>query len=280
MNDLKDLRMLDLATLCAAYGLQQDINDRRQFKGDNHRITLNANGFAWYDHTEGTGGGGAINLAMHLYAMSFNDAVKWLESIDLSSVSVTKSKATPKQSNSVIPVRFDSNLSHVMDYLTIKRGINAQLVAWCVDKGMIYADGYKNAVFMYGKTGCELCGTGNRKWKGARGTIEHGFLLPSKDIELAGIALVESAIDALSYRQLKKRAVVAIKGSSNDKIMRDIVQYTKTKNVTIFSAFDNDKAGNSAHDNLKQITKQYGHYLLVRDRPRLKDWNEDLKTAV
>jgi hypothetical protein len=276
-DDLRRLREIDLTKICAIHDLKQDANDPRQFKNDSHRITLK--GFGWYDHKETKGGGGAINLVMHLRHLTFTEAVTFLESQDLSNVATTKTAHDNKQAHGIsyVPPRFDENLAHITDYLTTKRGINPALVQWCIDKGIIYADGFKNCVFMYGANGCELRGTNSKKWRAARGRLEQPFLLPCANTDT--IAIVENAIDALSYRQIhKNHAVAAIGGNANKTIMTWVVELVKSKwHLEIASAFDNDSGGETAHAALLKIAEEYGiKDNVYRLKPTTKDWNDDL----
>jgi hypothetical protein len=275
--DLKQLREIDIQCLCGLQGFKQDANDPRQYKKEGYRITIK--GFAWYDHEASKGGGGAINLVMHLMNCTFNDAVEFLASQDLSAVTLTKTEPSKKQAsgNSYVPVRFNDNLAHVMDYLTIKRGINPALVKWCVDKGIIYADGFKNCVFLYGANGCELRGTSKIKWRAAHGRLEQPFLLPCANTST--IAIVENAIDALSYRQIhKSHAVAAIGGNANKTIMTRVVELVKSRwNLELASAFDNDIGGETAHAALLKIAEEHGiKDKVYRVKPMTKDWNEDV----
>lgn len=277
MANLKQLRELDLGNVCAWAGLKQDSGDKRQFKGNGYRI--NINGFSWYDHEAGRGGGGAINLTMHLRHCAFNDAVEYLASQDLSTVVVTKTEPSKKQAsgNSYVPTRFDANLPHVINYLTQQRRINPALVQWCIDKGLIYADGFKNCVFMYGYVGCELRGTSKTKWRAAHGKLEQPFLLPCANTNT--IAIVENAIDALSYREIhKSHAVAAIGGNANKTIMTGVVELVKSKwHLEIASAFDNDNGGETAHAMLLKIAEQHGvKEKVYRMKPNAKDWNDHL----
>lgn len=276
-DDLRRLREIDLTKICAIHNLQQDANDLKQFKNDSHRITLK--NFGWYDHTAAKGSGGAINLVMHLRHLTFNEAITFLESQDLSTVTTTRTTHDNKQTSGIsyVPVPFNDNLTHVINYLTIKRGINPALIQWCVNKGIIYADGFKNCVFMYGPKGCELRGTSKTKWRAAHGRLEQPFLLPCANTDT--IAIVENAIDALSYRQIhKSHAVAAIGGNANKTIMTRVIELVKSRwNLEIASAFDNDSGGETAHAALLKIAEEHGiKDKVYRLKPTTKDWNDDL----
>jgi hypothetical protein len=147
-------------------------------------------------------------------------------------------------------------------------------VQWCTENGLIYADSRRNCVFRYGSTGSELRGTGAVQWRSVYGTIERGFILPARNA--IGVALLESAIDALSYRQLHRDVItVSIAGNGNHKVINQAVNIAKTKNLPVLSAFDNDNGGNIADKILTESACLCG-VNVMQDRPIAKDWNDIL----
>jgi hypothetical protein len=164
----------------------------------------------------------------------------------------------------------------VKNYLTSQRGLNTDLVQWCITKGLIYADSRSNCVFMYGVSGAELRGTDSIiQWRSVYGTIERGFILPAQNPQ--GVALLESAIDALSYRQLHRKIITcSMAGNSNHAVMNQAVCIAKANNLPVLSAFDVDKGGDIANTILSEYAALNG-VKIVQDRPRQgKDWNDVL----
>jgi hypothetical protein len=266
---IEELRQLDLATVCQFLGLEQDTNDKKQFKNDGFRI--NVTGFKWYDHAAQKGGGGAIDLTMHIKNLSFMGACSLLGGVSGELPTATK---TPKETATKPPEADNSHLLAVMAYLTDKRGLNADLVRWCIDKGLIYADTRRNCVFRYGMIGAELRGTGAVQWRSVYGTIEQGFILPA--VAAVGVAVLESAIDALSYRQLHRNIITAsIAGNGNHKAINHAVTLAKSKNLPVLSAFDSDQGGDIADKILNDYAQKMG-VPVIQDRPTEKDWNEAL----
>jgi hypothetical protein len=272
--NIEELRQLDLVAVCSFLGLEPDQNDSKQFKNDSFRI--NVTGFKWYDHAAQKGGGGAIDLTMHVKNLSFMGACSFLGGVsgELPTATPNTTK-TPKETTTKPPEADNSHLPAVMAYLTDLRGLNADLVRWCFEKGLIYADSRRNCVFRYGTIGAELRGTGAIQWRGVYGVIEQGFILPAR--AAVGVAVLESAIDALSYRQLHREIItVSIAGNSNHKATNHAVSLAKSKNLPIISAFDSDQGGDIANT----ILSEYGAKLgvnVIQDRPTTaKDWNEAL----
>ncbi|MEI6706039.1 MAG: toprim domain-containing protein [Methylococcales bacterium] len=276
--NIEQLRQLDLILISSRLGLEQDQNDSKQFKSDSYRISLT--GQKWFDHNANIGGGGAIDLTMHIKQITFTNAVNWLTGVDsvvlLQSHNNINKKLALKQKKSSIPIPNANNLQMVKNYLTSQRGLNADLVQWCITKGLIYADSRSNCVFMYGVRGAELRGTDSIvQWRSIYGTIEHGFILPAQNAQ--GVALLESAIDALSYRQLHRKIITcSMAGNSNHTVMNQAVFIAKANNLPVLSAFDADKGGDIANTILSQYAALNG-VKIVQDRPiQGKDWNDVL----
>jgi len=140
----------------------------------------------------GTGGGGAIDLVMHLAGVDFQAAVAWLQqNVAGSHVMVGKDSTTKDASRNTrsvgkrdvdslrLPARDDRMLSRVRRYLAGQRYLPASLTEPLIASGKIYADSRSNAVFLLvrGKAnrpiGAELRGTGRCVWRGmAPGTCK------------------------------------------------------------------------------------------------------------
>lgn len=272
--DIDNLRALDLAAVCSLLGLEADAKDPRQFKGAGFRISIT--GYKWFDHGEGKGGGGAVDLVMHIRRLSFMNAAAYLNSLGGELPTATPhTKATKAQRTTRPPSPSPNNLPAVLGYLTDKRGLNALMVQWCIDKGLIYADARNNCVFRYGNQGAELRGIGAVQWRSVYGAIECGFILPAA--MPTGVAVLESAIDALSYRQLHKNSIaVSLAGNGNHNVIEQAVTIAKIKRLPVLSAFDNDSGGHIADKNLADCAALHGVHVM-QDRPTCKDWNEQLK---
>lgn len=222
--DIEQLRQLDVAAVCSLLGLELDPNDTKQFKTDGFRIAVD--GLKWFDHEAKRGGGGAIDLIMHVKQLVFKEAINYLGGVidslpnPATSRVLTDTKATNKKPTKP-PKAHNSKLSLVTAYLTNERHLNPDLVQWCIDRGMIYADSRANCVFRYGENGSELRGTGSMQWRAFYGAKERGFILPAKNAKF--IAVLESAIDALSFRQLFSDSItVSIAGETTPSLTKPL----------------------------------------------------------
>ena len=267
-----DARNKNLPELCQQLGLKRDPTDKQQWRGDGHRITLK--GFAWFDHDAGHGSGGAIDLAMHVLHCTYQQALDFISGFG-DDLPTLKNTAEAKQYQKP-PESVGENFRAVSDYLQ-GRGINPAVIEWLNRRGMLYADRYSNCVFMYGMDACELRGTGAMQWRSSRGKFERGFMLPATDG--IGVAVLESAIDAISYRQLHpNNYAVAIGGNSNDTIMTGCVGFALEKQLPVIAAFDTDSGGDIATARLKELATSQGVVFEV-NRPNThgcKDWNDQL----
>jgi len=134
--------------------------------------------------------------------------------------------------------------------------------------GKVYADKYKNAVFVLGTgAGVELRGTGETAFHGARGA-KAPFILAARGAGSLKVAFVESAIDAMSlYDMGFEGKIVSLTGSSSAQA-RERAHAYRRQGLHVVAAFDNDKAGDAM---AKQIEP------CIRMRPGSKDWNDDLR---
>lgn len=239
------------------------------YYNENHRVSMN--GELWNCHKCEKGGAGSIALVMHILDLGFLDARRWIGndvSIPMPTVQTPK-PLNPSVSN-------ESTLPAVIDYLCTNRGLNRVMVGWCVAHGLIYSDSKRNACFKYGD-GVAMRGTGNVGFMANKGFLTEPFILPARG-RCDGVAILESAIDALSYRQLHQtKTACSIAGNGNKALMRYVLNMALRFNVPMFSAFDNDKGGNDGNDRLIKLND--GVSLIIQDRPPInfKDWNDLLK---
>ena len=285
------LRALDLALVLEAAGLKRDQADKRQWLGEAHRISIE--GPKWYDHDQSAGGGGAIDLAMHLTGSQYRDAVAWLASVagDSSAIEAEAARAAAEAAReaaraavgagnpSAPPQPYSATLEHVRHYLTAVRGLDAELVDWCIEQGAIYSDRRGNAVFRYGNKneGVELRGTGPRKWRGFRGRKSAAFAIQYQSGPPTALAVTESAIDALAYARLHPQVQVLAVGGSGSAVLFDAIgQMAETAGLPIIMATDADEAGEAMVGRLVNSPGNRRRTLDIRrDRPQgYKDWGE------
>jgi hypothetical protein len=232
------------------------------------------------------GGGGAIDLVMHLAGVDFREAMAWLQqhfaagtpangtsvAHDLDKASTTAEPPGELQ----LPIPDGRMLGRVRHYLARCRGLAASLIEPLVQSGKLYADWRGNAVFLLvtGKAqrpvGAELRGTGPRVWRGmAPGTRkDEGYFW----VGLAAsrqIILCESAIDALSCSQMDPQRICI----STSGVRADLpwLRRLLARDYELYCGFDADQPGDAAAAQMIAL-----HPAVKRLRPPAHDWNDVL----
>jgi len=227
--------------------------------------------------TTGTGGGGAIDLVLHLTPFDFKTAVQWLADA-FPVVSVHPSGRPPSRQAFALPRRNDVGLPRVRRYLIHDRCIPAALIESLIQSGRLYADEKANAVFLLlgkGKSivGAELRGTTPLKWHGMspgsrkdRGCF-YVTLSPTRKV-----VLCESAIDALSCLALQQDCIaMSTSGAHPSPAWLPLLL---RKGFQVYCGFDSDETGDSLADRMLQL-----HPTVKRLRPSKHDWNDVLKSG-
>jgi len=172
------LRAIPLEQVLPLCGGQRDPHD--QHKWHTAAGVLSVTGAKFMNWNGGRGGGGAIDLVIHLHHLDFKAAVDWLAQHFPGSVPSLPLAPTP-------PLQFlppppdPGKLDRVLQYLVDHRKIAPALLEPLIGSGTLYADTRANAVFLLlGKeklpVGAELRGTTARPWHPGRKRI--GAALP------------------------------------------------------------------------------------------------------
>lgn len=274
MHDRTALRNLPLIPILQTFGLEPDAADRKQFKNTGHRISINRDNFKWYDHSASKGGGGAIDLVMHLNGCNFNQAYDWLNGGSTwLQAEAAKAKPIEPFKESFVPAANTESLAAVRCYLIEQRKLEAVLVDWCIQNGLLYGDDFRNCVFLYGQNGAELRGSGTVKWNRCYGSLDQAFFIPGNKTH-GKVVFCESAIDALSYRQLYVGVpVFSVAGCQRYSLIKQVLQFAIKHNITPVCGFDNDDEANKAY---QKLCEENPRLVIGREVSKTKDWNGDL----
>ena len=275
MRTADELRGVALEEVLEKLGSSRDKSDASKWRTP--RGPVSTTGPKFMNWKLGGGGGGAIDLAMHLMACDFKTALRWLDANFAGPVAVVE-KQRPNAKVFQPPQRCDANLPRMKQYLCSRRRIPLHAVDALLKSGRLYADRRYNAVFpMLGKNaeivGAELRGTGAAKWRGvAPGSRKNlgAFIVNSR--KSRKMVLCESAIDALSVFLLHPWCVaVSTSGVSADPAwLRNVL----SKGYEVFCGFDSDETGERFARKMIRL-----HPSVKRLRPELKDWNDILKES-
>src|SRR5919201_6479489 len=166
------LRALPLEAILLRSGATRDRADKA--KWHTGRGVISVSGAKFMNWNRSTGGGGAIDLAMHLGGLRFKEALEWLSRNFPAHDASDPSQIPPRPL--LLPSRDDRELMVVRRYLYDHRRLPAALVEPLIAGGSLYADRRGNAVFLLlGKeeepVGAEIRGTAYSPWRGmARGS--------------------------------------------------------------------------------------------------------------
>ncbi len=266
------LRRIPLTAVLQAAGARQDRHDKARWHADAGAISVT--GTKFFNWKTGTGGGGAIDLAIHLFGFDFKAAAAWLcrHSPDRRDIPA----AVPPPSTLRLPAPAPGLLARVVHYLVGERQIPLRLVAHLVDAGDLYADRRANAVFLTrdqrrDPVGAELRGTGPHAWRGmAPGSRKDlGYFCIRDDLCQAAI-ICESAIDAISCFVIHPSyCCVSTAGARPNPVWLPslISQYSR-----IYCGFDADPTGDAMARDMIQA-----YPAITRLLPTHHDWNDQLR---
>jgi hypothetical protein len=277
-------RAVPLESVLVFRGAQRDRQDRGKWYTE--QGPLSVTGPKFMNWRGGQGGGGAIDLVMHLAGVDFRTALEWLERhfatrpLAAGDSSVREpgpeSSATEQLRTLRLPAPDARRLGRVRQYLTQSRSLAASVLEPLVQSGKLYADRRGNAVFLLvaGKAqrpvGAELRGTGTRPWRGmAPGTRKDSGYFWIGAQGSRELVLCESAIDAISCFQLHPQQIcISTSGVRADPPWLDGLL---ARGYDIFCGFDADGPGDAVAAHMLAL-----HPAIRRLRPSAHDWNDVL----
>jgi hypothetical protein len=270
------VRNIALESVLGRFGSTRDKKDKA--KWHTSRGAISVTGTKFINWKLGVGGGGAIDLVMHLKRYDYKTAVSWLTTNFSCSHAHYEPPPVSKQNTGIFkpPQKAANKIDQVRRYLA-KRCIPPEYTDALIKSGKLYADNKGNAVFLLlGKenkaVGAELRGTGKKRWRGmAKGSKKkHGCFYVNRK-NCTNVALCESAIDAISYSILYPNFnAISMSGVIDD---HPWISSIINRGYQVFCGFDADEAGD--HFAMKIIQR---HPSIKRIRPILHDWNDDLKS--
>jgi hypothetical protein len=254
-------------------GAQPDRSDPH--KWHTPQGVLSVRGAKFINWNLGQGGGGAIDLVMHVHRLGFGQALEWLE--EHFTAPAILSPAPPPRPTLALPVPVPENLVQVRRYLHEERRLPSTLLEPLIQSGSLYADARGNAVFLSrGRddqpVGAELRGTWTCSWRGmAPGSRKDlgCFAIPATALEAC--VLCESAIDVISCHALHPRyRCLSTAGARPDPAwLNDLLG----RAYPVYCGFDLDATGEAMAGSMMAL-----HPSIHRLRPAAKDWNDVLRS--
>lgn len=228
-------------------------------------------GYSGYSRFSSQETGNSIDFLVRYLGYSFRDAVAALAGQAEPSLHSMSPSAGSTQI--CLPDRDDPPFSRVFAYMTIRRGIPADMVRQLFLEGLLYQEKLTgNAVFINrGRNFCELRGTNtfrSRPFHGIRRAGPACFWGISSSGHPETAFVCEGAVDALSLMLLHRKKGVSgaflyagIGGVANQQTI-DCIH----SSIHTILAVDNDTAGQLCRDRNPDLEAVV---------PEMKDWNDD-----
>lgn len=239
---------------------------------------ISVTGMKFHNWNQDAGGGGAIDLVMHLGEMDFKSAVFWLRDHFHAANTLQSQLELQMQASGLrLPQESRSKWSQVLRYLTAQRHLPQTIIGSLCSRGTLYADRRGNAVFLHlsaennQPTGAELRGTTATPWRGmAPGSRKALGYFSVGNPKSETVIVCESAIDAISCLTVHPLALCISTAGVNPHPawLPEMLR----KHRKICCGFDADAAGDLMAQ--KMIRR---HPEILRLRPTKQDWNQQLK---
>lgn len=277
-DTMQKVKSVDLLT----YLLAVDPGSVRQRGADTyclveHDSLVISNGL-WNWFSQGFGGKNALDYLMKVKKLTFVEAVNDIISRDLDfEVDVSYQVTKPPVKRELVLPEFSSSTYRAFKYLTRKRGIDPEIVNYCIDKDLIkQSAGYPNVVFL-GYDDSNVPRYAHRRGiysnfkLDARGSDKrYSFRLNSQSGS-SYLYVFEAAIDCLSFATFAKmrnknwKNMNLLSLSGVNKSMNNAAGpippalssfLNKNKEITkIILVFDNDEVGRAAAQSLRDKLK-------------------------
>jgi len=270
------VRRIDLVSVLRRTGCIRDKYDRAKWHTSQGAISVS--GTKFMNWTKCLGGGGAIDLVVHLKGVDFKTAVRWLaDTFPSYDIKESVRKIPPSKPFLKLPEKDNARLTQIINYLTGVRSIPAPVIKSLIHSGKLYADHRGNAVFLLlGKekniVGAELRGTSYIRWQGmAPGSRKDLGYFCVSHFNTRKMVLCESAIDACSFFALYPNCMaVSTSGATpNPAWLKSFIN----NGYEIFCGFDSDETGEKIANKIIFL-----HPTIKRLKPCKHDWNEVLRS--
>ncbi len=262
-------RQLDLRDTIQTLGGVQDRYDTHKWRVNDEHISINGERF--YNHDQQQGGGGSIDLVMHVTGYSFTQAVAYLNHEAGPELAVAAAaQHGARQGQEIIergerapfmqPQADEDRWSQVRAYLVEQRQLPAGLVDELHERGTIYADNRSNAVFLRTDEGGQAVGASLRgtlpgsEFQGLaygsrrdKGHFSFTMGMPER-YSAPQYHITESPIDALSRAALIQRAgergeYVFLSNDGHGDLPKREIEEGLARQALVHCGFDNDAGG-------------------------------------
>lgn len=295
-EDILKVKQLDLYTYLKNYDPDELVHFSRNTYVTREHDSLKISNWMWYWFSQNVGGKTALDYLIKVKNFTFVNAVEHL----LSCLEVTPVKENTtiikKRSSIFVLPKANENNNIIINYL-LKRGIDKNIIDYCIYNELIYEDINHNVVFVgfddFMKSRyAGVRGTGDTRYlKDAYGS-DKKYSFKINAIEKSNIIHVfESVIDLLSYATIlknngidwKKDTLISLAGvympaknimdSKIPSVLKEYLKCNDTEKIVLH--LDNDVAGITS---ARAIAHSLSDSYVVINKPPLygKDYNDYL----
>ena len=290
-------REMDLLTYLTNYEPNELVQTGSNSYHTRTHDSLKLSNGKWFWHSRGFGGRSALDYLIKVKKLPFMQAVEIITGQAAAMPPVLVPQPKPEKPKTLLLPKASRSTERVTRYL-VGRGIDRELIGFCIQTGRLYeSEPYHNVVFV-GKDAdgkaryANLRGIGS-DFKGEAGGSDKrfSFSLPAAG-ESNTVHLFESSIDLLSYATLRKleglpwdqHHLLSLAGiyrprenAANTTLPMALTQFLDDhpgiKNIVL--RLDNDSAGRMITRHLMMaLSKRYT--VLAQFPPRGKDYNDFL----
>lgn len=237
-------------------------------------LVFRNNMFYWNSREEK---GNSVDFLMLFYNYDFKTAIEELLKLE------PEEKIMCIEKEVELNIHYSQDVRRVIAYLTKKRFIDYEIIKNLLKRELIGQDERGNIVFkIYDENdflvGAELCGTGDKRFKGTQEGSKwgYGFNIKTRD-ELRYIFFFESPIDLISFYELKrdkvKNSILVSLAGLKENIFDSMIKINKMAFFNAYICVDNDLAGKQFLSSIKAKYEDVKAYLPPSS---YKDWNEFL----
>lgn len=265
---LKKAKEMDLLTYLMNFNPSELVKITEDTYSTKTHDSLIISNNLWHRFSTNEGGKTALDYLIKVEGYTLQEAAKIIlnnQNIELKKAPIVENKTTK---SIVIPTR-NSNNKIVIEYL-INRGIDEDIIKYCIDKNLLYQEQKTNNVVFIGYdnnhnikyAGCRSTGE-KRIMRDVKGSSKEFSFRMLSDTNKDSIHLFESSIDLLSYATLLKikgydwhnQNLIALAGVyqpankiEQSKVPITVLNYLQNNpNISqIVLHFDNDRAGRDA----------------------------------
>ena len=275
---------VDLEEFLRSHGEKLIASGREKRLTSDHSVTVRGN--EWYDHAAEKGGG-PVSFVQTYYGLSYPEAMTLLLGGETGQVyPATQEKAPEPPKEFVLPEQ-NEDMRRVYGYLMKHRHIDKNVISHFARAGTLYEDAkYHNCVFI----GRDETGKACHAHKRSTNSYGEAFRInvegsdPRYTFHHIGsdgsLYVFEAPIDLLSFismypKDWQKHSYSACCGTSSQPVLKMLERMPEQG--TVYLCLDNDEAGHKASRRIAEQLSERG-IPSVRIAPRLKDWNDDLKS--